>query len=92
MPETRQVYMADREDDIMAILARARDLDHASDYLICCQHDRTLPAGPKLWAQLKQNTLPVTCAGRENRCSGREHANGLAAAQQLPGPEPGRCT
>ena len=55
MPETQQVYMADREDDIMVMLVRARDLDHASVYLICCQHDRTIPAGPKLWAQLKQN-------------------------------------
>ena len=53
-PETRQVYVADREADIMTLLVRARDLDHAADYLICCQHDRALPDGSKLWAQLRQ--------------------------------------
>ena len=54
LPETRQVYVADREADIMALLVRARDLDHAADYLIRCQHDRALPDGSKLWAQLQQ--------------------------------------
>lgn len=55
LPETQQVYVADREADIMDFLVRARDLDHAADYLIRCQHDRPLSDGPKFWAQLKQN-------------------------------------
>ena len=47
--------MANHETDIMALLVHARDLDHAADYLIRCRHDRVLPDGVKLWAQLQQN-------------------------------------
>lgn len=54
LPEVRQVYVADREADILALLLKARDLDDAADYLIRCQHDRALPEGGKLWARLGQ--------------------------------------
>lgn len=37
LPQTRQVYIADREADILALLIKARDLGHAADYLIRCQ-------------------------------------------------------
>lgn len=52
LPQTRQVYVADREADILALLQRAQELDHAADYLIRCQHNRALPGGDKLWARL----------------------------------------
>ena len=54
LPQVRQVYVADREADIMALLVRARQLEHAADYLIRCQHDRALPQGGKLWERLAQ--------------------------------------
>ncbi|WP_198973084.1 IS4 family transposase, partial [Xylophilus sp. ASV27] len=54
MPEVRHVYVADREADILALLVKARDWEHAADYLVRCQHDRALPEGGKLWARLAQ--------------------------------------
>lgn len=54
LPEVRQVYVADREADIMALLLRAKALNHAADYLIRCRHDRALPEGGKLWSRLAQ--------------------------------------
>ena len=50
LPETRLVYVADRESDIAALMARARDLGHPADWLIRSQHNRALPEGGKLWA------------------------------------------
>jgi len=50
LPDTRLVYVADREADIAALMAHARDLGHPADWLIRSQHDRALPAGGKLWA------------------------------------------
>jgi hypothetical protein len=50
LPDTRLVYVADREADIMALMARARDLGHPADWLIRSRHNRALPEGGKLWA------------------------------------------
>jgi hypothetical protein len=47
LPETRLVYVADRESDIAALMARARDLGHPADWLIRSQHNRALPEGGK---------------------------------------------
>jgi len=41
-PNTRLVYVADREGDLRALIERAKALDHAADYLIRVQHDRKL--------------------------------------------------
>ncbi|BDE70848.1 IS4 family transposase [Delftia lacustris] len=54
LPEVRQVYVADREADILALLLKARQWEHAADYLVRCQHNRALPEGGKLWARLGQ--------------------------------------
>jgi hypothetical protein len=48
LPQTRLVYVADREADIVALMAKARDLGHAADWLIRSQHHRALPEGGKL--------------------------------------------
>jgi hypothetical protein len=50
LADTRLVYVADREADIMALMARARALNHPADWLIRSRHNRALPAGGKLWA------------------------------------------
>lgn len=50
LPATRLVYVADREADIVALMAQARDLGQPADWLIRSQHNRALPEGGKLWA------------------------------------------
>ncbi len=51
MPDTRLVYVADREADIVELMRRARDLGHPADWLIRSRHNRCLPDGGTLWAQ-----------------------------------------
>jgi IS4 transposase len=46
---TRLVCVGDRESDMLALLLKARELGHAVDYLLRCQHNRVLPEGGKLW-------------------------------------------
>ena len=50
LPDTRLVYVADREADMMALMVRAQELDTPADWLIRSTHDRALPEGVKLWA------------------------------------------
>ena len=69
LPEVRQVYVADREADILALLVKARDLKYAADYLIRCKHNRALPSGDKLWARLAE--APVLGSVRFELPSGR---------------------
>lgn len=49
--------MANHGTDIMVLLVHVRDFDHAAGYLNRFHHDRPLPDGSKLWAQLKQNVV-----------------------------------
>ena len=55
LPATRLVCVGDRESDLLALLVRARELGHAADYLLRCQHNRVLPEGAKLWAAVMQS-------------------------------------
>ena len=58
MPDTRLVYVADREGDIVELMRRARDLGHPADWLIRSKHDRSLGKGAgKLSAALQE--VPV---------------------------------
>ena len=54
MPATRHVCVADRESDILALLVKAREMGHAADYVLRCQHNRVLLEGGKLWASVMQ--------------------------------------
>ena len=56
LPATRLVCVGDRESDLLALLVKARELDHAADYLLRCQHNRVLPEGGKLWAAVMQSS------------------------------------
>lgn len=47
LPETRLVYVADRESDLAALRVRARDLGHPADGLMRSQPPRALPEGGK---------------------------------------------
>ncbi|NMG14223.1 IS4 family transposase [Aromatoleum bremense] len=53
LPDTRLVYVADREADIIALMMRARDLGCPADWLLRSQHNRALPGGDKLWASVR---------------------------------------
>ena len=52
MPDTRLVYVADREADILELMQRAHQLGTPADWLIRSQHNRCLPEGGKLWADV----------------------------------------
>jgi len=49
LPDTRLVYVADREADLMALMLRAQELGTPADWLIRAAHNRCLPDGEKLW-------------------------------------------
>lgn len=49
LPNTRLVYVADREADIEALMCRAEELGTPADWLIRSTHDRCLDGGGKLW-------------------------------------------
>ncbi|CAG9258313.1 hypothetical protein BCEP4_1980011 [Burkholderia cepacia] len=48
LPDTRLVYVADREADITALMQRADALGTPADWLICSTHNRSLDGGDKL--------------------------------------------
>ncbi|PHV03800.1 IS4 family transposase [Janthinobacterium sp. BJB412] len=50
LPDTRLVYVADREADLMPLMARAQQLGTPADWLVRAKHNRCLPEGDKLWA------------------------------------------
>ena len=52
LPETRLVYVADRESDIRELMVRARDLGTPADWLLRSKHNRALPDGGWLWARV----------------------------------------
>jgi len=52
LPQTRLVYVADRESDIRELMVRARDLGTPADWLLRSQHNRALPEGGRLWAKV----------------------------------------
>jgi hypothetical protein len=65
LPETRLVCVGDRESDMLALMVKARELDHPADYLVRCQHNRVLAdKGGKLWATVMQSK-PLGCVSFE---------------------------
>lgn len=55
LPASRLVYVADREADLVELMARAQALGTPADWLVRAKHNRCLPEGQKLWSH--------TCAG-----------------------------
>ena len=55
LPDTRLVYVADRESDMVELMVRARELGNAADWLLRSQHNRALPEGGELWAQVLES-------------------------------------
>lgn len=82
MPDTRLVYVADREADMVELMRRADELGTPADWLVRAQHDRCLPEGEgvKLWA----STTSVEPLGEIRFVTGaREHQKSRAVRQQL---------
>ena len=48
LPDTRLVYVAERESDMIELVFRAGELNTPADWLLRAQHDRALPDGQKL--------------------------------------------
>lgn len=53
LPDTRLVYVADREADMIAMLRRAAELGTPADWLVRAKHDRCLAdgEGKRLWSE-----------------------------------------
>ena len=54
LPATRLVYVADREADMMPLMARAQELACPVDWLVRAAHNRCLPESEKLWPHTTQ--------------------------------------
>lgn len=53
LPQTRLVYMSDREGDLLPLMQKANSLNFAADLLIRGKHNRALATGEgKLWDQV----------------------------------------
>lgn len=52
MPDTRLVYVADRESDILELMVKAQESGCPADWLLRSQHNRVLPEGGKLWDEV----------------------------------------
>lgn len=48
VPNSRWVYVADREGDLTSLMQRAEQLGHSADWLIRAQHNRSLGDKEKL--------------------------------------------
>ena len=80
LPDTQLVYVADREADMMPLMARAQELGTPVDWLVRAKHNRCLPNGDKLW--------PHTSAGEplgqiEFAMSARHGVKARTVRQQL---------
>jgi Transposase Tn5 dimerisation domain len=57
LPDTRLVYVADREGDIAALMQRAQELGEPADWLIRSQHNRALKDEEKLWEKVHASNV-----------------------------------
>jgi hypothetical protein len=90
LPETRLVYVTDREGDIAALMARAAELGHPADWLIRSQHNRSLDESGRLWDRVEAGEalgeITFILPGRAGRRA-REVRQALRAQRvKLPGP------
>ena len=71
LPETRLVYVADREADIMELMRCAGKLGTPVDWLVRSKHNRALSDGDKLWSAVMHSEplgeIRFVMASREGR-------------------------
>lgn len=53
-PDTRLVYVADREGDLRVLMDAAARRGQPADWLVRATHDRNTAAGDKLWARVER--------------------------------------
>jgi len=56
-PESRLVYVADRESDILNLMTRSQDLGFPADWLIRAKHNRNLSKEEKLWDSVEKQEV-----------------------------------
>ncbi len=80
MPATRLVYVADREADMIELMAYAQQCGTPADWLVRARTDRALPDGEKLWA----HTIDSVPVGEISFVIGaRDKQKGRQVRQQL---------
>ncbi len=80
MPATRLVYVADREADMIELMAYAQDCGTPADWLVRAKTNCALPDGEKLWA----HTLDGAPVGEIGFAIGaRDKQKGRKVRQQL---------
>lgn len=82
MPNTRLVYVADREADMVEMMRCSRDLGNPADWLVRAKHNRCLPDqdGAKLW---EATTSAVPLGEITFAIGSRENQKGRTVRQQL---------
>ena len=57
-PQNRLIYVADREGDILSLMARSQALNTPADWLVRAKHNRKLSAEERLWDSVdKQDVM-----------------------------------
>jgi hypothetical protein len=88
MPQTRLVYVADREADILGLVQCAHQLGTPADWLIRSQHNRCLPAGGKLWANVlagaPMGSIEFEMPARQGQAARKVQQQVFASAVSLP--------
>jgi hypothetical protein len=91
MPQTRLVYVADREADMATLMQRAQALGTPADWLIRAKHNRCLPAGGKLWAatraQVPLGEIEFILASRQGQAERVVRQRLWAHSVEIPAPE-----
>jgi hypothetical protein len=59
MPDTRLVYLGDRESDMLVLRQRAHALETPADWLLRWQRHRCFPEGGQLWTKVRSGELGV---------------------------------
>lgn len=57
VPDTRLVYVADRESDMVDLFSPGRDRQWTADVLVRSSHNRALPDGSKLWISVSEQPV-----------------------------------
>lgn len=96
MPQTRFVYVADREADIVGLMQCAHQLGTPADWLIRSQHNRCLPAGGKLWANVLAGAplgdIEFEMAARQGQAARPVKQQVFASTVSLPDGEGGQLS
>lgn len=71
LPQTRLVYVADRESDMIGLMWRSQELGTPADWLVRAKHNRCLPNGKKLWEHVVEGEplggMTFVMAGRQGQ-------------------------